>query len=124
MSTRLEDVMNTGSVVGNNLSPVVQSETYYILGKLGACDTRPLAHRSVGGPHTNRTPRYGHLKLLQCGHRCTSLCGEPCEDQVCIECASEDEKATAVDMIKNNTIADLALGSDELDSPYSSQPRP
>ena len=56
------------------------------------------------------------MNLLQCGHRCTSLCGEPCEDQLCIECASDEEKSTVVDVIMNNTIADLDLDSNELDS--------
>jgi len=56
------------------------------------------------------------LNLLKCSHRCTSLCGEPCEDQLCIKCASEEEKATVVDLITSNTIADLDLDSDELDS--------
>ena len=54
--------------------------------------------------------------LLKCSHPCTSLCGEPCENQLCIKCASEDEKGTVVDLTTNNTIADLDLGSNELDS--------
>jgi hypothetical protein len=55
-------------------------------------------------------------KLLRCGHACTSLCGEPCEEQLCVVCASEEEKETVVDVIMNNTIADLDMHSDELDS--------
>lgn len=56
------------------------------------------------------------LNLLECGHPCTSLCGEPCENQICVECASEQEKGAVVDVIMNNTIADLDFGSNELDS--------
>jgi hypothetical protein len=54
--------------------------------------------------------------LLRCGHRCTSLCGEPCEGQICVTCAPEEEKAILMDVITNNTISNLNLDSNELDS--------
>jgi len=82
-------------------SPLVQSFTLFLIsGQI--CTRLPCDLRC--------------LSRLKCGHRCTSLCGEPCSDQLCIECASEEEKGIVVDVITNNTIADLDLNSNKLDS--------
>ena len=44
-----------------------------------------------------------------------SLCGDPREDQFCIECASPEEKGTVMNLVMNHTIADLDLDTNELD---------
>ncbi|KAL1748207.1 hypothetical protein HDZ31DRAFT_30258 [Schizophyllum fasciatum] len=52
---------------------------------------------------------------LPCGHRCPSICGEPCADQRCIECMPAHEKTDIVDLIMGTTIAELNLRSYSLD---------
>ncbi|KAF8959737.1 hypothetical protein BDZ97DRAFT_1666780 [Flammula alnicola] len=52
---------------------------------------------------------------LDCGHRCSSLCGEDCNIQVCPECASVDKKAEVVDLILVRTLGDVLPESGTLD---------
>ncbi|PVF97899.1 P-loop containing nucleoside triphosphate hydrolase protein [Serendipita vermifera] len=56
------------------------------------------------------------LNTLRCGHPCPSLCGEPCEQQLCPICTSEEEKSRVVDVILGLTLADLDTNSPDLDN--------
>ncbi|KAI0553283.1 hypothetical protein F4679DRAFT_571330 [Xylaria curta] len=52
-------------------------------------------------------------KLLQCGHRCPSLCGEACPDtKYCQACCSEDIKSTTVDWIMGMQYHEINLDED------------
>ncbi|KAE8354048.1 hypothetical protein BDV28DRAFT_96047 [Aspergillus coremiiformis] len=49
-------------------------------------------------------------KLLPCGHRCPSLCGEPCPaEKFCQTCAADDIKDIAVDFILGQTYREIDL---------------
>ncbi|KZT72216.1 P-loop containing nucleoside triphosphate hydrolase protein [Daedalea quercina L-15889] len=55
-------------------------------------------------------------KLLRCGHRCPSVCGEDCSIQVCPLCLDEETKETmVVDFIMQSTLAMLNPEGDALD---------
>ncbi|CAK9783071.1 unnamed protein product [Cutaneotrichosporon oleaginosum] len=45
-------------------------------------------------------------ETLSCGHRCSSLCGEPCSGQVCTVCATSDQLEQVVDLIMQATLRD------------------
>ncbi|KAK0475781.1 hypothetical protein IW261DRAFT_1552397 [Armillaria novae-zelandiae] len=47
--------------------------------------------------------------ILQCGHVCPSVCGEPCFQQKCIECLSDEAKTDIVDFVMQRTLADIAI---------------
>ncbi|KAI0092232.1 hypothetical protein BDY19DRAFT_929008 [Irpex rosettiformis] len=56
--------------------------------------------------------------ILECGHPCPSVCGEKCEDQICVECLPEDsaKKQDIVDFIMQRTLADIDLTSTDLEN--------
>ncbi|EMD37515.1 hypothetical protein CERSUDRAFT_114154 [Gelatoporia subvermispora B] len=54
-------------------------------------------------------------KLLSCGHRCPSVCGEDCDIQVCPACADEDVRNVVVDVVMQRTLADLDMNETTLD---------
>jgi len=54
--------------------------------------------------------------VLSCGHKCPSLCGEPCALQQCHICATRDEKGKVVDLILGLTLSDLDPSSSDLDN--------
>ncbi|KAH9951524.1 P-loop containing nucleoside triphosphate hydrolase protein [Amylocystis lapponica] len=54
-------------------------------------------------------------KLLECGHRCPSVCGEDCTIQTCPMCASSDVKQAVVDLIMQTTLADVNVDAEMLD---------
>ncbi|KIM23243.1 hypothetical protein M408DRAFT_264970, partial [Serendipita vermifera MAFF 305830] len=55
-------------------------------------------------------------KTLSCGHPCPSLCGEPCGQQQCRECASPGDLNKVVDLILHLTLDDIDPSSDDLDN--------
>ncbi|KAG9309778.1 hypothetical protein JVU11DRAFT_10152 [Chiua virens] len=54
-------------------------------------------------------------KLLQCGHRCPSVCGEDCTIQVCPLCVSEDKQMQVADLILQRTLGDIDPDFESLD---------
>ncbi|KAH7304152.1 hypothetical protein B0I35DRAFT_152968 [Stachybotrys elegans] len=49
-------------------------------------------------------------KLIGCGHRCPSLCGEPCpETRFCQLCGSDDIKSTCVDFLEMKEYHEIDL---------------
>ncbi|KAK0186426.1 hypothetical protein F5146DRAFT_1161311 [Armillaria mellea] len=52
--------------------------------------------------------------ILQCGHVCPSVCGEPCFQQKCIECLSDEAKTDIVDFVMQRTLADIPVGSEDI----------
>ncbi|KAK0443139.1 uncharacterized protein EV420DRAFT_1649417 [Desarmillaria tabescens] len=52
--------------------------------------------------------------VLQCGHICPSVCGEPCLQQKCIECLLDDDKMDIVDFIMQRRLIDIPIGSDDI----------
>ncbi|KAK0440271.1 hypothetical protein EV421DRAFT_1712588 [Armillaria borealis] len=52
--------------------------------------------------------------VLQCGHICPSVCGEPCLQQKCIECLSDEDKTDIVDFVMQRTLADIPAGSEDI----------
>ncbi|KAI6157793.1 hypothetical protein BKA82DRAFT_4061548 [Pisolithus tinctorius] len=46
-------------------------------------------------------------KLLACGHQCPSVCGEPCNVQVCQICAPEQKLDQVVDLILQRPLSDI-----------------
>ncbi|EJF65241.1 P-loop containing nucleoside triphosphate hydrolase protein [Dichomitus squalens LYAD-421 SS1] len=55
-------------------------------------------------------------QLLDCGHRCPSVCGEDCSIQVCPLCAGDEVKSNVVDLVMQTTMADLDYESESLDN--------
>lgn len=54
-------------------------------------------------------------KLLNCGHRCPSLCGEACpDDRYCQECCPASQKNHVVDLVMLSTYADHSLNDDPI----------
>ncbi|KAF9268371.1 hypothetical protein L218DRAFT_954733 [Marasmius fiardii PR-910] len=53
------------------------------------------------------------LHPLKCGHRCPSVCGEPCSDQTCVECLPTEAKADIVDFLMQRTLAEIDMDLDE-----------
>ncbi|KAI1205905.1 uncharacterized protein F4807DRAFT_246245 [Annulohypoxylon truncatum] len=52
-------------------------------------------------------------KLLDCGHRCPSVCGETCPNKIfCQTCCSEDRKKMMVDFIMGTEYRDVDLDED------------
>ena len=49
------------------------------------------------------------IRLLPCGHRCPSVCGETCPESHCVECCSDDVRGQVVDFIENKTFGELDL---------------
>ncbi|GLB37649.1 putative P-loop containing nucleoside triphosphate hydrolase protein [Lyophyllum shimeji] len=62
-------------------------------------------------------------KVLNCGHRCPSVCGEDCSIQVCPRCASPDLKEKVVDLILGLTLEDILDDGEELDNLLITLPR-
>ncbi|KAI9460071.1 hypothetical protein HD554DRAFT_2028943 [Boletus coccyginus] len=54
-------------------------------------------------------------KVLRCGHRCPSVCGEDCAVQVCPKCASEDQRIQVADFIMQRTLAEIDPDLESLD---------
>jgi len=54
-------------------------------------------------------------QMLSCGHPCPRICGEPCEQQTCAQCAPDDKKAQVADLLMQTTLAEVQPG-DTLDS--------
>ncbi|KAK0451445.1 uncharacterized protein EV420DRAFT_1621833 [Desarmillaria tabescens] len=52
--------------------------------------------------------------VLQCGHICSSVCGEPCRQQKCIECLPDEDKLDIVDFVMQRTLADIRIGSEDI----------
>ncbi|KAK0199718.1 hypothetical protein DFS33DRAFT_1398406 [Desarmillaria ectypa] len=52
--------------------------------------------------------------ILQCGHICPSVCGEPCFQQKCIECLDDDDKMDIVDFIIQRRLVDMPVRSDDI----------
>ncbi|KAH8998227.1 hypothetical protein EDB86DRAFT_2828512 [Lactarius hatsudake] len=53
-------------------------------------------------------------RQLGCGHGCPSICGEPCEQQICVICLPDDHKADIVDFIMQRRLDEIDLGSDDI----------
>ncbi|KAF1995359.1 P-loop containing nucleoside triphosphate hydrolase protein [Amniculicola lignicola CBS 123094] len=54
-------------------------------------------------------------KLLECGHRCPSLCGETCPaGEYCQECGSSEIKSLVVDFLEMTSYEDVNLDEDPL----------
>ncbi|KZT10660.1 P-loop containing nucleoside triphosphate hydrolase protein [Laetiporus sulphureus 93-53] len=53
--------------------------------------------------------------ILQCGHRCPSVCGEECFIQVCPICAVDEVRSSVVDLIMQRTLADVEPENETLD---------
>ncbi|KAH9895168.1 P-loop containing nucleoside triphosphate hydrolase protein [Cubamyces lactineus] len=54
-------------------------------------------------------------QVLECGHRCPSVCGEDCSIQTCSTCAPEEIREKVVDVVMQRTLAELDANSDSLD---------
>ncbi|KAI0332312.1 P-loop containing nucleoside triphosphate hydrolase protein [Cubamyces sp. BRFM 1775] len=54
-------------------------------------------------------------QILECGHRCPSVCGEDCSIQTCPTCAPEEIRSKLVDVVMQRTLAELDVDSDSLD---------
>lgn len=54
-------------------------------------------------------------KLLSCGHRCPSVCGEPCDVQICHNCAPEEKLAQVADLILQRPLSDIDPDMSTLD---------
>ncbi|KAK0211877.1 hypothetical protein IW262DRAFT_1280087 [Armillaria fumosa] len=52
--------------------------------------------------------------VLQCGHICPSVCGEPCLQQKCIECLSDEFKIDIVDLVMKRSLAEIPIGSEDV----------
>ncbi|KAL1742486.1 hypothetical protein HDZ31DRAFT_43128, partial [Schizophyllum fasciatum] len=62
-------------------------------------------------------------KPLQCGHPCPSVCGEDCSKQLCLECASAEDKKDVADMILYRTLDDLDPSVGTLDELIITNPK-
>ncbi|KAF8316395.1 hypothetical protein DL93DRAFT_2193459 [Clavulina sp. PMI_390] len=51
---------------------------------------------------------------LTCGHQCPSVCGEPCQQQVCPECANDAQLAQVVDHILFQTLEEVRRGNEDV----------
>ncbi|KAG9078508.1 hypothetical protein FS749_009464 [Ceratobasidium sp. UAMH 11750] len=47
---------------------------------------------------------------LKCGHPCLSLCGEPCDAQICRSCATESQLNSSADLYLGLTLKELGVG--------------
>ena len=55
------------------------------------------------------------LEVLECGHQCPSLCGEPCpQSKYCQICADDAVKDAAVDYIEGLTYREINLDNDPI----------
>ncbi|CAL1707171.1 unnamed protein product [Somion occarium] len=54
-------------------------------------------------------------KILRCGHRCPSVCGEDCSIQICPACASEDRKSDIVDLVLQRSLEYIDPDQETLD---------
>ncbi|OCH91424.1 P-loop containing nucleoside triphosphate hydrolase protein [Obba rivulosa] len=54
-------------------------------------------------------------KVLRCGHRCPSVCGDDCDIQICPTCADQDVRNVVIDVIMQRTLSDLDMSQDTLD---------
>ncbi|RIA86082.1 hypothetical protein C1645_780424 [Glomus cerebriforme] len=61
---------------------------------------------SCGAPCSRLPCNLQCQKLLSCGHRCISLCGEECPQEYCAECANDELKSQVVDIIMQETFGD------------------
>ncbi|KAG8764170.1 hypothetical protein FRC15_007720, partial [Serendipita sp. 397] len=52
---------------------------------------------------------------LKCGHPCPSVCGEPCDEQLCPRCATTNQKSQVVDLVLQSTLEDVDLEGTGLD---------
>ncbi|RDX40863.1 hypothetical protein OH76DRAFT_1412593 [Lentinus brumalis] len=52
--------------------------------------------------------------VLECGHPCPSVCGEPCAMQKCIVCLPGDRKADIADFIMQRRLEDIDLDSNDV----------
>ncbi|KAK0470915.1 hypothetical protein IW261DRAFT_1586260 [Armillaria novae-zelandiae] len=50
--------------------------------------------------------------ILQCSHIFPSVCGEPCLQQKCIECLSNEFKMDIVDFVMKRSLAEIPIGSE------------
>ncbi|PFH53777.1 hypothetical protein AMATHDRAFT_73192 [Amanita thiersii Skay4041] len=55
-------------------------------------------------------------KMLKCGHRCPSVCGEDCSIQLCPICAPKEDRETVVDLILYLKMEDLLMDEESLDN--------
>ncbi|KAI6119903.1 hypothetical protein EDD16DRAFT_1579433 [Pisolithus croceorrhizus] len=53
--------------------------------------------------------------FLACGHQCPSVCGEPCNVQICQICASEEKLAQVADLILQRPLSDIDPDMETLD---------
>ncbi|KAH9887903.1 hypothetical protein C8Q73DRAFT_808008 [Cubamyces lactineus] len=53
-------------------------------------------------------------KKLPCGHRCPSVCGEPCANQTCVFCLEPDRKSDIVDFIMQRRLDEIDLDSTDV----------
>ncbi|KAI5827612.1 P-loop containing nucleoside triphosphate hydrolase protein [Schizophyllum commune Tattone D] len=60
---------------------------------------------------------------MPCGHQCPSVCGEDCSKQLCLECASAEQKKDVADMILYRTLADLDPSAGTLDELIITNPK-
>ncbi|KAH9052824.1 hypothetical protein EDB87DRAFT_1676964 [Lactarius vividus] len=51
---------------------------------------------------------------LECGHRCPSICGEPCKQQTCIVCLPDERKVDIVDFVMQRRLDEIDLSSDDI----------
>ncbi|EKM54252.1 uncharacterized protein PHACADRAFT_174761 [Phanerochaete carnosa HHB-10118-sp] len=54
-------------------------------------------------------------EILECGHRCSSVCGEDCSIQICPACASPEQGDVVVDLILGRSLADIDPDMEGLD---------
>ncbi|TRM69481.1 hypothetical protein BD626DRAFT_12882 [Schizophyllum amplum] len=62
-------------------------------------------------------------KQMPCGHTCPSVCGEDCAVQLCLECASHEEKQSVGDMILYRKLDDLDPSEGTLDELIITNPK-
>ncbi|KAK2464284.1 hypothetical protein APHAL10511_003741 [Amanita phalloides] len=55
-------------------------------------------------------------KVLKCGHRCPSVCGEDCDIQICPTCAPPELQETVVDLILYLQLRDVLADEESLDN--------